>query len=1623
MLRTWCYATTLAFIGIAAALTLSGCPGDVGVSLIVTPDLLNYGATENRQTVEVAKNFSATPSNPIVATANAAWIIPEECTDSTQGCLAKGPLRKVKVPVRIDRERMTLGKNEGILFFNSGNASLAQIQVAAIDILQINFKTSSNRPEVDRAVTFTNMTQTLPEAGAIQRFEWQFGDGETSTQENPVHTYRTPGTYAVTLTVTTENTQESHTKTSYINVITTAPQIDFDVTETNVAEKDTVTFNNLTIPANEPILSYQWDFGDGITSTDKNPSHQYLDAGLYTVTLNATTRFKTHSKSKANYISVQHRKAPVADFALSQSKPYMLVPVEFQDISEPGSAAIEQWIWEFGDGTLSNQQNPTHTYENIGNYDVKLTVITKHGSHSTTRPIEVTYMPPTADFQVEATAPSVGETLTFEDLSLPGTAPIARWIWNFGDGVIETIEGKSTGTTTHIYEKAGVYTVSLAVIIPVPENNTDQITKKDYLTVIKAPTPDFSFAPQNAFVNQTITFTNQSVLGSETEISYQWDLDGDPETTADVVTEQDTQFTYTDPGTYNVILTAMTPTRETSVTRAVVVDIAPTPDFTVDNTTGNTVDPIQFTNTSTSQATDDEILPIQAYLWEFGDGETATESDPQHVYQEKGVYTVSLTVIYQHSGTGETLQSQKVQNDFITIGDPIPPTAAFSSNLHCITNDTQVRFSAEASLGSGAGSPVYYEWDFGDGSQDTGETPRHTYRSYGNFTVTLTVTTDDKYAPFNTDTVVIEDFINVSEGQTALNRYVDRADNSYKYTVVDEDTKEVQLGLNKTLEVDTYAVEMTSQTWRSTSDYAHADDDTGAVWTHEMYVFAPKQLTTNTGMLFIDGGSNQGKEPSLSDIEDDEFTQKLLLFAAASGSVITLLRQVPNEPLEFSDERAQKTRTEDDIIAYTYDEFMKAYETGAEASTYEDWPLLLPMVKSAVQAMDTVQNMYSAEYIQPCLTCGTEAEDRQPNQDFMVAGASKRGWTTWLTAAADDRVKAIAPIVIDVLNMDKQMEHHFNSYGYWSPAIYSYVQEKVFDRLGTEAGQALMNIIDPYEYRCVLDLPKFIMNSSGDQFFLPDSSQWYFDRMDGEKYLNYVPNTAHSMDGAVDLTDDQSAATSLLSFYLSVINDGERPQFDWTFENDGSIKVTTTTSPTSVTLWQAINPDTRDFRLDKIGPVWTSSILSPESPNVYRGQVELPETGYIGFFLQLQFANRAVPSDLPIQAPFTFTTPIRVLPETEAGDNLYPSFDGERYALTQGDREVPMVVLHGDAEEMGRQYGRLMSDEINAFIPAFLKAAQTSNPNLTNTNLDAAWNAIAQSADPTITDAPARLDSELRGIAETSGIDLVTLQRANMVAVVDDLSGNAVFATRNATTGNNTYQSNSLNWSLNLGLQDYPCIAIYVPARTKGFPHINVSFAGLVGCLTGINLSGISTAVVDDPDNDILQGNHYTALFREILFDAASIEDGKDIVDNNVLMGKQHFIVGDGRNLQHGVKYHYSPDLLGGSDSWNDIADNELVPLGNILPNILYSGPESGAVNNGNDGPIYQVLRSSYGAINPNTLAQVNETLVANNNLLNVIYSSSRDSFPLYAWIAYAQGNTPAAQSQMILIDLQEYLP
>jgi len=280
------------------------------------------------------------------------------------------------------------------------------------------------------------------------------------------------------------------------------------------------------------------------------------------------------------------------------------------------------------------------------------------------------------------------------------------------------------------------------------------------------------------------------------------------------------------------------------------------------------------------------------------------------------------------------------------------------------------------------------------------------------------------------------------------------------------------------------------------------------------------------------------------------------------------------------------------------------------------------MVKSAVRAMDTVQKHLKS------LDSGALDIKR-----FVVSGGSKRGWTTWLTAAVDKRVVAIAPAVIDVLNMDESMRHHFAAYGFYSQAIEDYGQMDIFSRLDTLEGQMLIKVVDPYEYRDrYADIPKFLINSSGDQFFLPDSAQFYFHDLPGEKFLRYVPNTDHGL-------GNSDAPQSLLVFYQSILKNSPRPKFTWSVRDDGSIEVNTTTTPKEVRLWQATNPKARDFRLEIIGPVWKSSDLAASSPGKYIAKVSKPEEGWTAFFAELTFDSGGA-------VPYKFTTEVHVVPET-----------------------------------------------------------------------------------------------------------------------------------------------------------------------------------------------------------------------------------------------------------------------------------------------------------------------------------------------------------------------------------------
>jgi PhoPQ-activated pathogenicity-related protein len=280
------------------------------------------------------------------------------------------------------------------------------------------------------------------------------------------------------------------------------------------------------------------------------------------------------------------------------------------------------------------------------------------------------------------------------------------------------------------------------------------------------------------------------------------------------------------------------------------------------------------------------------------------------------------------------------------------------------------------------------------------------------------------------------------------------------------------------------------------------------------------------------------------------------------------------------------------------------------------------MTKSVVRAMDTVVDF-----------CATPPGGGLSIDGFVVAGASKRGWTTWTTAVVDPRVVAIVPMVIDLLNVEASFRHHHRSYGFWSPAIGDYVALHIPDWFGTRQFHDLARIEDPYSYRDRLTLPKLIVNATGDPLFLPDSSRFYFDGLKGEKHLRYVPNADHSLDG----TD---AFDSLLAFFREIVEGVPRPQLTWRFQGRTAIHARSGTArrPSQVRLWKASNPAARDFRLETIGPAWTASLLEPSADGGYVGRVEKPARGWTAFFLEMTYPG-------PGKEPLKLTTAVRIVPD------------------------------------------------------------------------------------------------------------------------------------------------------------------------------------------------------------------------------------------------------------------------------------------------------------------------------------------------------------------------------------------
>lgn len=398
--------------------------------------------------------------------------------------------------------------------------------------------------------------------------------------------------------------------------------------------------------------------------------------------------------------------------------------------------------------------------------------------------------------------------------------------------------------------------------------------------------------------------------------------------------------------------------------------------------------------------------------------------------------------------------------------------------------------------------------------------------------------------------------------ETALQSYLNTKDTVFKWMIHDK---------FKSDGVTLYRILFTSQQWR------------GIKWKHELTVIVPDEVEYNDALLFITGGSVKDGQPNIHEWTE-ALTVGLSRVAVTNKTIAAIIWQVPNQPL-YDD------LTEDALISYT----LHNYQNDNDLT----WPLLFPMTKSAVRAMDVVQKFSGKEL-------------KWEIDQFIVSGASKRGWTTWLTGAVDSRVKAIGPMVIDVLNMPVNIDYQRDVWGDYSIEIADYVNLGIAQQVNTPEGIDLVKMIDPYSYRKSLTMPKMIFMGTNDPYWPVDAVKNYIDSIPGVNHICYTPNAGHDLGGG------EKAFATLSAFVGTTVTDGKYPVCNYTVSQvNGEVLVKVTATPellVNTILWSADSED-QDFRDE----TWADSILNVTNKSDLEVRIKKPVSGYKAFYVDLQY--------------------------------------------------------------------------------------------------------------------------------------------------------------------------------------------------------------------------------------------------------------------------------------------------------------------------------------------------------------------------------------------------------------------
>ena len=343
-----------------------------------------------------------------------------------------------------------------------------------------------------------------------------------------------------------------------------------------------------------------------------------------------------------------------------------------------------------------------------------------------------------------------------------------------------------------------------------------------------------------------------------------------------------------------------------------------------------------------------------------------------------------------------------------------------------------------------------------------------------------------------------------------------------------------------------------------------------------------------------------------------------------------------------------------------------------------------------------------------------------------------------------------------------------------------------------------------------------------------------------------------------------------------------------------------------------------------------------------------------------------------------------------------------RMTVTNGDASVPVVVVRGTPYEMGRQLGEAMKSEIQQFVlPALAGIAKELQ--VTEATLCEVWGRSAAYADD-------RVEQELAGLSDGSGVPLSTLQAVHAVPLLMPYSCSSIAAWGAATEDGHLYQTRNLDWSLEIGAHEFPVIVVYIP--DKGIPHVVPSFAGMIGAHTGMNAKGITLAEMGDASGKeapyFVHAPHFTVYFRTMLYDGDSLTSALEIFRAQPQTKRYHFVFGDGQTDKRAVKVRaHSPEpenarVLVFKD--NDPKD-EFAP--NVLSCVVYNDEGRGA---------FPTLKSGFGKLNGEKLVQLaNQIPIKGGSVVNVVY----DATALQMWVTYAKGDKEAYQRPSVFLDLK----